>query len=714
MNLKCVLPVVFLIAFVFSHAALAQTCPNTNPETDYQLGCPDPFYTALTRPVISRGIIEFNITVKNRKIIFPPNCNPGDQFCYDNLNFQGLPLCNPDGWSGKFTDVKVELLSCYPDCKLQGCPNCDFNITVTPSKPQNLENEKSQNYTVRINPYSTMGNYDFTFSAFLSSVKKKVFSLRLNISSQASGTEGDNAMCTDCSTGKCDTNETVCKSSCPNAVYCKAPDCFFDTSYSDAAESCCGDDTGEILKRCLKSTDIQWSCPQVSSCCGDRGSCAYSGKCYSEGKAYLTSGEDQYAYCYLGAWHDCDESMNICSGCGFLWNNSACCGDDSNEYYKSRMCFSGCVTNLTDTSCCTLGSACVYNGQCYATEAVIALGKKNITCAGGVWYEKTSNQSVCYKGTCNNNDKCDGSCPGCIFKDYSCYGTNCEADFIDPDMHWTYCANCSLNWSFSQKECCGDDEKEYWVGPCPNSNASWRCCSNPNERVNSRGECAISCGIGVITNLTEFVENLVPLAVSLSSDVLNVRVGGTSEFKVMVRTDGSHSLHNIALNLCGPFTFEASPSSIEELNPGQTRNFTVKITAPPDSALGTQEFAVYVSSSELIRQRYKSGLVNVGMPEYSYDVYLWIILAVVAVYVAKKLLLRRREKPPKETTPEKQASKKKYAKSRRESGMRELVELIRKDLGKGTPEKELMSMLISSGLKEEDVQAAFKQARKKG
>jgi protein involved in sex pheromone biosynthesis len=123
---------------------------------------------------------------------------------------------------------------------------------------------------------------------------------------------------------------------------------------------------------------------------------------------------------------------------------------------------------------------------------------------------------------------------------------------------------------------------------------------------------------------------------------------------------------------------------------------------------------VYVSSSELIRQRYKSGLVNVGMPEYSYDVYLWIILAVVAVYVAKKLLLRRREKPPKGTTPEKQASKKKYAKSRWESGMRELVELIRKDLGKGTPEKELMSMLISSGLKEEDVQAAFKQARKKG
>jgi len=716
MNLKCALPVAFLIALVFSQVALAQTCPDTNPEADSQLGCPDSFYTAVSKPAVRRGLIEFNITVKNRRIVFPPNCNPGDQLCYDNLNYQGLPLCNAEGWSGKFTDVKVELASCYPDCDLQGCPECDFNITVTPSKAQTIENEKSQNYTVRINTYNTMGDYDFTFSAFLSSVKKRIFSFHLNISSQPPGAGGDNALCPVCASQKCDIQRVSCGYSCPGAIYCSSPECLFDTPFSESAESCCGDDTGEVFRQCSKTNEIEWSCPAQSACCGKGEECVYSGNCYQEGVHILAEGEDEYAYCKIGKWHDCDEGPDICSACGFLWNNSECCGDDSDEYFRSRICLSGCETNMTDKACCTIGgSACVYNEQCYATGSLLQLGKKNITCAGGTWYEKTANQSSCYKGECNKKDSCEGACPACIFKDFSCYGTNCEADYIDPDMHWTYCQNCSVNWSFAENACCGDDEKEYWVSPCPNANVSWKCCSNPNERVNSSGDCVISCGITVNANAAELQERLISLTISLSPEFINVNAGKTAEFGVMVRTDGNRSLHGLTLSLCGPFTFEVSPKAIDELKPGQTGNFTVKMTVAPDSLLGTLDFAAYVSSSELIRQRYKPGLVSVGMAEYpSYDVYLAIVLAMAGIYIVKKLLSRRR-KPAKETKSKKaRAPAKGGGKSRHESALQELSELIKKDLEKGTPEKELRKMLISSGLKEQDVKAAFRLARAKG
>lgn len=711
MDLKCVLPVVFLIALAFSQATLAQTCPDTNPETDSQLGCPDPFYATASRPVMSRGLIEFNITVKNRRIVFPPECNPGEQFCYDNLNYQGLPLCNAEGWSGKLADVKVELASCYPECDLQGCPDCDFNITVTPSGPQSIENEKSQNYMVKIDPFRTTGEYDFTFRALLSSVKKRIFSMHLSISNQPAGIEGDNAICPGCASRKCDLQKDVCGSACLGAVYCSASECFFDTASSAAAESCCGDDTGEVSRQCSKSGGIDWDCTPQVACCGDEEECTYSGNCYSEGAHLLAAGEDEYSYCYAGTWYDCDESRTACSDCGFSWNSSQCCGDDSDEYYLPRICFSGCETNMTDKSCCTGGSSCVYNGQCYATEDVIVLAKKNVSCEGGVWAEKASNQTVCYKGECNKRNKCEGACPGCIFKDFSCYGTNCEPDFRDPDLHWTYCGNCSLNWSYAEKQCCGDDEKEYWVPPCPDAGVSWACCSNPNERVNKNGECVISCGIGINANVTELEEKEIPLTVSLSPEVIDVEAGKTAEFNVMVRTDGNISLHNLMLNLCGPFAFESSPKVIEELKPGEARNFTVRLTAAPDSIPGTVDFAAYVSSSELIRQRYKPGLVNVNMAGYpSYDVYIGIILAMVAVYVAKKLVSHR--KSSSREAQEKEGPKEK--KDRRESARRKLAELVREELEKGAAESELRSMLISRGLKEKDVEAAFEEAKRKG
>jgi hypothetical protein len=699
--------ITFLAFSIVAQPALAQMCPNTNPETDTQMGCTDPFYTAVSKPRMSHGLLEFNITVKNRRVILVPDCNPGEPFCYDNINYQGLPLCQP--WSGNFSGVKVELASCSPGCRLDGCPECDFNVTVTPSSPQNMGSEESRDFIVRVDAFRTEGEYDFTFAAFLSSVKKRVFSLHLNITSQVYGTGGDNAACPICGSEKCDLNRISCGYSCPGAIYCSAPECLFDTEVPEAAEYCCGDDSGEVFRQCSAAAGIDWLCPSQSACCRLQSSCAYSGNCYPEGVHLVAKGgEDEYSYCRAGKWHDCDESQAACSECGFSWKGeSACCGDDSDEYFMSRICFSGCENNVTDKACCTGGSACVYNGECYATGDMIVLSGKNVTCEGGVWSEKT-NESACYKGECNKKDRCEGSCPGCIFKDFSCYGTTCEPDFIDPDMHWSYCGNCSLNWSYADKKCCGDDENEYWVAPCPNANASWACCSNPEERVNSMGECVISCGIGINANASVLDEGVMAVSVSFSPEAISVQAGKSTDFSVIVRAVGKQTLHDVALDMCGPFSFQTSPQTIEELKPGGLANFSVRLTAGPDAAVGVSELAAYVSSGELIRQRYTpwTVMVDAGFP--SLDFYIMIAAAVAAAYGGKRLLSRRK--------PSGKAAKggTKEGKSRKESGRRRLAKLVREELDSGASEKELRKTLASHGLDKEDIEAAFREAKKKG
>jgi len=681
-----------LLAFcAIAGAASAQTCPNTNPEADDQMGCPDPFYATVSSPAVNLGVIEFNVTVKNRRIAFVPDCDLGEQFCYDNINYQGLPLCTAQAWSGKLADVKLELASCYPDCDIQCYPDCDFNVTINPPVSKSIENEKSQNFTVRIDPFRTMGEYDFTFRSLLSSVKKRMFSLRLSISKQPAGMEGDNKACPACASEKCDAEGFVCGRSCTTAVFCSEPGCSFDTASWAAAEACCGDDSGEMLGQCSKTAEIGWDCTSKAACCGGSQECTYDGNCYSEGGHLVTEGEDKYAYCQKGTWYDCDGSQAGCSAAGLLWNNSQCCGDDSYEYYLPRICFSGCETNVTDKACCSGGSTCVYNGQCYATGDVIVLAKKNVTCEGSVWSEKPANQTVCYRGECNKKNRCEGACPGCIFKDFSCYGTNCEPDFRDPDAHWTYCGNCSLNWSYEDKRCCGDDEKEFWVPPCPDVDAEWACCSNPSERVNSEGECAISCGTGISLDTAELDQSQIPFTVSLRPEAVDIEAGKSAELQVAVRTDGTRPLHGLVLDMCGPFTFQVSPQVIEELKPGETLNFSVKMSASADSIPGTVDFAAYVGSSELMRQRYTPGLVNISAASYpSFDFYITIAFAAVAVIAAKKFLSRGSG-----------GKAEKGGKGSRDAG-RKLAQLVREELGKGTPEKKLRKVLASNGIARSD------------
>jgi hypothetical protein len=164
--------------------------------------------------------------------------------------------------------------------------------------------------------------------------------------------------------------------------------------------------------------------------------------------------------------------------------------------------------------------------------------------------------------------------------------------------------------------------------------------------------------------------------------------------------------------------FQSSPQVIEELRPGESRNFTVKVAAAPDSAIGTLNFAAYVSSSELIRQRYKPGYVNVSMPGYpSSDFYIVIAFGAVAAIVAKKFLSRRKaatKEGRRQETPSGEKSKPgTKPKGKRDAGRRKLVELVREELGKGTSEKKLRKVLASNGISKSDIDEAFREAKKK-
>ncbi|MEM5812632.1 MAG: hypothetical protein QW286_02840, partial [Candidatus Aenigmatarchaeota archaeon] len=702
-----------IFAFLIIQNVGAQTCFDTNPESNPRTGCPDPFYLTIYKPITGADFVELNLTVKNRKILYPPDCNPGEQFCYENKNYQGLPLCYNKGWTGKFTDVKINLLSCDPDCDLEGCPDCDFGLNITPSTQKTIENERSQDFSLRIKTYKAVGFYRFTFGIWASSEKKGVFLLNVNVSEQPRGVGGDNDMCPTCAIDNCELGKGVCEGSCTSAKYCSAPECFFDTPQSFAAEYCCGDDSGEFFKKCAKTTQISWECPQQSACCGDRGECVYSGNCYSYGVHLLKEDEDRYAFCLSGLWHDCDENPSLCSACGFVWKNSACCGDDKNEFYNSRICFSGCQTNRTDRACCNNGGSCVYNGTCYETGEKIQIGKINITCEGGVWEETSPNQTVCYKGACNKKDNCELPCPGCMFKDFSCYGTNCEPDYLDPDMHWTYCWNCSANWSFQNKMCCGDDEKEYWVLPCPNAKGvDGGCCSNPNERIDSNGNCVIFCGTGIMAKTFELDEISAPISISVP-DSISAEQGRTSRFTVEVKNKGNITFHNIVPSFCGPFSLRVSPQKIKEILPGQGANFTAEFDVPPDAVPGISGLAVYVEADELLSKRYKPVSLKISIPEFPGPEFLaWVAFSLVLVYIAKKLLSRRKHKP---ASSQKEVGKGKGPKGKksREGAINRLAGIIAEEMEAGTSEREIRKALESEGISRDNIRAAFRLAKNK-
>ena len=163
--------------------------------------------------------------------------------------------------------------------------------------------------------------------------------------------------------------------------------------YDRAGESeCCGDDDNEEVASCSTNGSIDWSCSGVEACCDDTfNSCVSPDQgCYVFEDIINVNpgGDDDTAWCNNGNWEDCDYEEVACEGetisffgtsvdvgCWLDWatagesgvgefggmGSSGCCGDDSNEYYKSGICCSSDSDINSDGHCCPSGQ--VWNGS---------------------------------------------------------------------------------------------------------------------------------------------------------------------------------------------------------------------------------------------------------------------------------------------------------------------------------------------------------------
>ena len=126
--------VTVLLMFGTSQIVFAHVCSDVINPSSGQYGCPDPVYTTNTAPSVNGNLVSFDINVKNRRVeYYGYTCHDlGLDYCYENENYYGNPGCNTNPWTGSLTNARVELASCSPTCDLSGCPDCDFDVSISP------------------------------------------------------------------------------------------------------------------------------------------------------------------------------------------------------------------------------------------------------------------------------------------------------------------------------------------------------------------------------------------------------------------------------------------------------------------------------------------------------------------------------------------------------------------------------------------------------
>jgi len=109
--------------------------------------------------------------------------------------------------------------------------------------------------------------------------------------------------------------------------------------------------------------------------------------------------------------YDPDTNSNTCNSCvgpnrwSIGGDISNCCGDDANEYRKTRICEPGsCSSNPADDACCNSNTKCVWNSVCYSS------GSTHPTndcwyCDSGTWRNRLCGYA-CTNGICDGSGNC--------------------------------------------------------------------------------------------------------------------------------------------------------------------------------------------------------------------------------------------------------------------------------------------------------------------
>jgi len=239
------------------------------------------------------------------------------------------------------------------------------------------------------------------------------------------------------------------------------------------------------LKRIAACAIIMFLQTVVSATNTNTTGCTYGGTCASVGDC------DVSQYGQSGTCRDC-VSWAVGTGgdaVGYL-PFTACCGDDTQEYYNSCDAYDADTPfsdSATDDTCCDADADCVYSTVCYVTDTA-----QSKTTLGGAW----------------NNDAyvvCDLS--GVNEQWYDCDTSSTVCGYCDTAAGWS-CTSCYVaegetatqlpgEYSDGGTECCGDDTQEYYeyCQNYPGSSMAWTCtssqraCCNNYDCITSSSTC---------------------------------------------------------------------------------------------------------------------------------------------------------------------------------------------------------------------------------
>ncbi len=207
--------------------------------------------------------------------------------------------------------------------------------------------------------------------------------------------------CTLCGSGATNLGDTgdepliggYCHYDTCSAGECTSGDVYYSCGETSTSPNCGSDATGDTLTEVYASGA---SCPAKNYNCDSfdttTGTCGTgTDSCKFRDYSCTDSGNQDYCGYTDTSCDICQYACEKCKGPGY-WNlnptHTTCCGDDANEYKRTRECASGiCVSNQNDDACCSQANNCVYNSVCYSSgtsQDVDADGLPEL-CSEGTW-----------------------------------------------------------------------------------------------------------------------------------------------------------------------------------------------------------------------------------------------------------------------------------------------------------------------------------------
>jgi hypothetical protein len=266
----------------------------------------------------------------------------------------------------------------------------------------------------------------------------------------------------------------------------------------------------------VNNEEVAWLCNDAEQCCPSDAHCVDRNAEYRASyRAHQTefADNDVITYCAHGTenkqkWVDCDAQPEKCDGdqndCAVLitgqtgvsrWvasgegsahgdytdaeistGDEECCSDDTNEYFRTRECYSSqkgtfCESSTLDEACCSLSRNCVFFGTCYHFASDTHTGAYDLTDDGRAdaicgydlgWVDCDNGQEAC--------SRCDEA------TDFGCSGEECFVEASEAGVG-------EYDSQGGGEQCCGDDTNEEYRTRELGSDTTQRC-KGPNQPTN--------------------------------------------------------------------------------------------------------------------------------------------------------------------------------------------------------------------------------------